>query len=119
MAHFTPHQVDLASAETPAEIVSALCAVHGLVADLAGGDVAKIAFDEKSADLDQRYERAPTLLRQRFDAIAADTATFSAAGLAAIISLDADRSDVRRGAADHLSVQMRRSITALLNRLPV
>jgi len=118
MAHFTPHQVDLASAETPAEIVSALCAVHGLVADLAGGE-AKITFDEEAADLDRRYERASTLLRQRFDAIAADTATFSATGLAAIIGLDADRADIRRGAANHLSTEMRRSITALLNRLPL
>jgi hypothetical protein len=118
MAHFTPHQPDLAAAESPTEIVAALCAVHRLVANLAGQEASDIAFDADSARLDERYRMAPTLLRGRFDMIAADVATYSAAGLAAIVALDADRIDTRTAAAGRLSAEMRRSITTLIARLP-
>lgn len=81
---------------SPGSQISELRAILGLVHTLAGNE-GGIERPEP-ADADIRYASAAPLVRRRFDALAAETAAFSATGLSALIG-GRERGDTRAAAA--------------------
>lgn len=111
MSEFSP---TVAAPPSPTQAVEELRAIHALVSDLAGA--APLA-GSAPPDLAQRYARAAPIQRQRFDAIASETAAFAATGLSAIIAARAT-SDRPSGAAAYLAKEMARAIRSLETLLP-
>lgn len=93
---------------TPVQALADLRAIHALVSELAGQAVTA----SETPNVTPRYEQASQLARQRFDAVAGETAAYAAAGLAAIIAGRAVNPAPTGGAA-HLANEMARSIRTL------
>lgn len=114
MSYIAPPSPDALSSHDPAQAIVRLGAVHDLVVELAGGTpqsaLADIRFKD---DPEALYARAPSVTQQRFDTLAVQTASFSAAGVAALIAVRGERTEAHRAAADHLAAEMRKSICAM------
>ena len=115
MSYIAPPSPDPQSAaHDPAQAIARLGAVHDLVVELSGGAPQPALADIRwKDDPEALYARAPTLIQKRFDTLAVQTASFSAAGVAALIAVRGERTEAHRAAADHLAAEMRRSIRAM------
>lgn len=114
MSYIAPPSPDTQTDHDPAQAIVRLSAVHDLVVELAGGApqsaLAGIRFKD---DPEALYARAPSLIQRRFDTIAVQAASFSAAGVAALIAVRGERTEAHRAAADLLAAEMRKSIRAM------
>jgi cysteine synthase len=91
----------------PAEQIAQLRAIRALVDELAGNQ--PDAMVPVRHDLDRLYDRAPSVARERFNALAGETAAYAAAGLSALIAGRGSGGSVT-GAAALLAREMARSI---------
>ncbi|MBB5684733.1 hypothetical protein [Sphingobium boeckii] len=94
---------------TPGTQIGELRAILGLVHALAGNEM---GIDRpEMTDADVRYAAAAPLVRRRFDALASETAAFSATGLSALIG-GRERGNTKAAAA-YLARSMDRAIVRM------
>lgn len=100
----------------PSEEIAQLRAVLRVVDEIAGTEPSA-TIEPDPAALDARHAAAPALVRVRYARLAARTASFSAAGVSALIGAPAGTEGSRRSAAHYLSGEMRHAIGAMLKAL--
>ena len=114
------HQSHGLYARVPADAghrVAQLRRVLGLVEELAGRPAARAGGDAalaEAAELSGRYGNAEPIVQRRFDALAAETAAWSAAAAEALLGAGDDRSPA---AAARLADELGGAIESLLKLL--
>ena len=101
-------------ADGPDERLAQLSGALALVARLAGDDAPSVPLP---ADVATAYSAARPIARRRFDALAAETAAFSAAGIEVLLRQRAGGSGDCRAAAARLASEMRTAISAMLQAI--
>ena len=104
------------SRPSPSEDIAQLRAILAVVDELAGRSAAA-PLQEDPATLDARYAGAPDLIRARYARAASRTASFSAAGVAALIAANPGTEQARRSAAEYLAGEMRHAIRKMVAAL--
>lgn len=99
-----------ALADGPDKRLAQLAGALALVARLAGDDGAPLPAP---ADVTTAYAAAGPIARRRFDALAAETAAFAAAGIEVLLRQRAARGGDCRAAAAHLASEMRTAMTIM------
>jgi hypothetical protein len=117
MTHQSPAHYPLSTVDAGRQVAQ-LRNVLQLVAELAGGPAAgadDAALDE-SAWISSAYEQAYPIVQRRFDTLAGETATWSAAAIQALLTAGEERSPAAaRQVADELAAALSR-LAALLRR---
>jgi hypothetical protein len=110
-----PSRSDIAEASAPVEHVARLRHVLALIEEISGciPATSETALGE-DARISCAYERAPPILRRRYDALAGETAAWAAAGVKALLR---DAVNPPRGAARLLAHDLRKALKRLATLL--